>query len=223
MDRGSRYKKVDESLKKTFVDNNDNVEVAFLQKALKEEEIDIQFGFARFSNSDSGNSDVRVNRLGSNAKERIGFLVNIQPSLIVVDNGIPESHLDMYFVEQNGSTFKASIAHRPYFYVSLVQQQQQLDINHQAGHGVSSLFGELETHLKRKYEKYIFMMEVVAKEDLDLKNHLSGLKKNYLKLSFLTVQSLLYVRQELLPIVRRNRQSSSAVEFDDVHNRVCFQ
>jgi heme exporter protein D len=36
------------------------------------------------------------------------------------------------------------------------------------------------------------------------RNHLSGLTATYLKVSFLTVQELLKVRKELLPIVSRN-------------------
>ncbi len=38
------------------------------------------------------------------------------------------------------------------------------------------------------------------------KNHLSGLTKTYLKVSFLTVQSLLAVRSELLPLITKNKE-----------------
>jgi hypothetical protein len=41
---------------------------------------------------------------------------------------------------------------------------------------------------------------------------LSGLKKNYLKLSFLTVQGLTQVRDELMPLVEKNRKSQQLAE-----------
>ena len=53
-------------------------------------------------------------------------------------------------------------------------------------------------------------MAVVEKEDLGLKNHLSGLRRKYLKVSFATVQELMDVRRELLPAVQRNRAVEEA-------------
>jgi hypothetical protein len=45
---------------------------------------------------------------------------------------------------------------------------------------------EVEAYLRRKYEGSIANAVVVDKEDLDLKNHLTGLKRPYLKVSFST-------------------------------------
>ena len=42
---------------------------------------------------------------------------------------------------------------------------------------------EVEAYLRRKYEGSIANAVVVDKEDLDLKNHLTGLKRPYLKVS----------------------------------------
>ena len=53
---------------------------------------------------------------------------------------------------------------------------------------------------------------MVDKEDLDLKNHLSGLKQRYLKVTFATVQDLMDVRREVLPTARRNAQKNEAAE-----------
>lgn len=44
------------------------------------------------------------------------------------------------------------------------------------------------------------------------KNHLSGLTKTYLKVSFLTVQSLLAVRNELLPFIKKNKERIDIME-----------
>ena len=51
---------------------------------------------------------------------------------------------------------------------------------------------------------------MIEKEDLGLKNHLSGLRRKYVKVSFATVQDLMDVRRELLPAVQRNRAAEEA-------------
>ncbi len=47
---------------------------------------------------------------------------------------------------------------------------------------------------------------VCPQEDLELVNHLSGAKRRYMKISFLTVQALLSVRGKLLGKVSKNRR-----------------
>jgi DNA polymerase epsilon subunit 1 len=41
--------------------------------------------------------------------------------------------------------------------------------------------------LRRRYEAKVNDVEIVEKEDLDLKNHLAGLQQKYLKVTFATV------------------------------------
>ena len=64
--------------------------------------------------------------------------------------------------------------------------------------------------MRRKYGEQVLDVEMVDKEDLDLKNHLSGLQQTYLKVSFATTQELMDVRREILPIVSKNKKKSSA-------------
>ncbi|GMN22998.1 hypothetical protein TIFTF001_043613 [Ficus carica] len=71
---------------------------------------------------------------------------------------------------------------------------------------------DVEAYLRRRYESQIVDIETVEKEDLDLKNHLSGLRKSYLKLSFDTVQQLMSVKSDLLHVVERNKSKSDATE-----------
>ncbi|CAA0178621.1 unnamed protein product [Arabidopsis thaliana] len=71
---------------------------------------------------------------------------------------------------------------------------------------------ELEAYLRRRYERQVADIEIVEKEDLDLKNHLSGLQKKYLKISFDTVQQLMEVKRDLLHIVERNQAKFDALE-----------
>lgn len=44
------------------------------------------------------------------------------------------------------------------------------------------------------------------------KNHLSGLRKSYLRLSFDTVQQLMNVKSDLMHVVERNKAKSDAAE-----------
>ncbi|CAH9070869.1 unnamed protein product [Cuscuta europaea] len=106
------------------------------------------------------------------------------------------SCVDLYFVCQDGSTFKAKYKFRPYFYVATKSKMEM----------------EVEAYLRRRYETQIADIEIREKEDLDLKNHLSGLQKSYLKISFDTVQQLMQVKSDLMHIVERNQTKFDAIE-----------
>eukprot|EP01116_Phalansterium_solitarium_P016004 TRINITY_DN3613_c0_g1_i2.p1 TRINITY_DN3613_c0_g1~~TRINITY_DN3613_c0_g1_i2.p1 ORF type:complete len:1510 (-),score=589.87 TRINITY_DN3613_c0_g1_i2:2531-7060(-) len=131
---------------------------------------------------------------------RKGWMFNMRPTLVAdPETGVPRSALDCFFLGEDGSTFKASLPYQPYFYLGI-----------KVGH-----FGEVEGYLRRKYEAKIFKIEAIEKEDLDLKNHLSGLRRTYLKLSFLTVQALMSVKSELTPLMKRNKDKMT---LSDVYN-----
>ena len=49
-------------------------------------------------------------------------------------------------------------------------------------------------------------LEIVKKEDLDLANHLVGLKQTYIKMSFLNMTDLQKARKDLLSAVRKNKE-----------------
>ena len=62
--------------------------------------------------------------------------------------------------------------------------------------------------------EYIFLTLTLLLQ----KNHLSGLKRKYLKLQFDTVQQLMRVRNDLLHVVEKNEEKIDAVEaFESVH------
>ncbi|CAI9778339.1 unnamed protein product [Fraxinus pennsylvanica] len=104
--------------------------------------------------------------------------------------------VDLYFVCQDGSTFKTKYKFRPYFYAA-TKDKMEMDV---------------EAYLRRRYEGQIADIEIVEKEDLDLKNHLCGLRKSYLKISFDTVQQLMHVKNDLIHIVERNLAKFDAEE-----------
>ncbi|KAL6577446.1 DNA polymerase epsilon catalytic subunit A [Orobanche minor] len=104
------------------------------------------------------------------------------------------SCVDLYFVCQDGSTFKAKYKFRPYFYAA-TKDKMEMDV---------------EAYLRRRYEGQVAEIEIVEKEDLDLKNHLSGLHKCYLKISFDTVQQLMQVKNDLIHVVEKNQANLDA-------------
>ncbi|KAF5727520.1 DNA polymerase epsilon catalytic subunit A [Tripterygium wilfordii] len=106
------------------------------------------------------------------------------------------SCIDLYFVTQDGSSFKSKCRFRPYFYAA-TKEKMEMDV---------------DAYLRRRFESQIADIEIVDKEDLELKNHLSGLHKLYLKISFDTVQQLMEVKRDLLHVVERNRAKSDAAE-----------
>ncbi len=65
------------------------------------DEIDAQFGFARYKNGGT----------------RIGWLLNYMAISMPDENGTMKSGLDLYFIDREGENFKASIWYDPYFYL----------------------------------------------------------------------------------------------------------
>lgn len=92
---------------------------------------------------------------------------------------------------------------------------------------------EVISYLSKKFQGKVSKLEILPKEDLDLvslicfksvriwfqlcgqkkqppaflqPNHLVGLKRNYIKLSFNTVDDLIKVKREISPAVRKNRE-----------------
>jgi DNA polymerase epsilon subunit 1 len=82
--------------------------------------------------------------------------------------------MDLYFLDRQGGNFKASVFHRPFFYVDVSDNRHLLEVSQ---------------HLIRRFEGCI--VEQVDKEDLDLANHLVGRKHRFLKISFSTVAELM--------------------------------
>uniref|UniRef100_A0A0R0HLB0 DNA polymerase epsilon catalytic subunit n=1 Tax=Glycine max TaxID=3847 RepID=A0A0R0HLB0_SOYBN len=146
-----------------------------------EEELEAKFGFDLFTEGE----------------KRLGWLLTYASSSVDDEDGYKVySCVDLYFVAQDGSSFKTKFRFRPYFYVA-TKDKMEIDV---------------EAYLKRRYEGQIADVEIIEKEDLDLKNHLSGLRKSYLKLSFDTVQQLMDVKRDLMPTVERNKVKSDAAE-----------
>lgn len=136
--------------------------------------------------------------------ERKAWLYNMHSTEILDDDKRLISAVDYYFIEDDGARFKATLPYKPYFYVSTVKGTEQ----------------EVASYLSRKYGGSINQVELVQKEDLDLPNHLSGLKGKFIKLSFLTVNELTKVRKEIMPHVKKNRdKQKNSVSFNEILNQ----
>ena len=105
------------------------------------------------------------------------------------ESGKEFSAVNCYFMQQDGETFKAQVKYAPYFLIATEPDCEN----------------DVEAFLRRRYEGKIHDVLIVDKEDLDLKNHLSGLTQRYLKVVFATVQDLMDVRRE----VRRKPPAAS--------------
>ncbi|MCD7471233.1 DNA polymerase epsilon catalytic subunit A [Datura stramonium] len=146
-----------------------------------EEQLESKLGFDVFTEGD----------------KRLGWLLTLASSSWEdQDTRKVYSCVDLYFVCQDGSTFKAKYKFRPYFYVA-TKDKMEMDV---------------DSYLRRRYESQIADIEVLEKEDLDLKNHLSGLHRSYLKISFDTVQQLMHVKSDLTHIVERNQMKFDTIE-----------
>jgi len=101
--------------------------------------------------------------------------------------GIERSGMDLYFLDKHGENFKASLFYAPYFF---------LDVSD------SNRLVEITNFLMRKFENAIVSLE--EKDDLDMPNHLAGLRHKLIKMSFHTVQDLVEVKTKLkyVPIFR---------------------
>ncbi|XP_018571015.1 DNA polymerase epsilon catalytic subunit A [Anoplophora glabripennis] len=128
-----------------------------------------------------------------NNQERTGFLLNMHATEILDEDKRLCAAVDYYFMEEDGTRFKVSYPFMPYFYVLTKRE----------------LIQEVTEFLIKKFSGVIGKIETVTKEDLDLPNHLIGLKQKYIKLSFANQTDLIKVRKEILKVVRKNREKEN--------------
>ena len=164
-------------------------------------------GEGRGKGGDDGRSRAQIaaeaealeRELGFDAHEggvdRVGWLINVSSTEVEdKESGKAYAAVCCYFMSEDGSTFKARVKYAPYLYVA----------------AKTSCEHEVEALLRRKYSDTLLDVEIVDKEDLDLKNHLSGLRQTYLKVSCATTQELMDIRREIMPIVEKNKKKSAA-------------
>ncbi|KAI4894825.1 hypothetical protein NFI96_029846 [Prochilodus magdalenae] len=122
--------------------------------------------------------------------EKTGWLINMHPTEILDDDKRMISAVDYYFIQEDGNRFKVALPYKPYFYIATRKNCER----------------EVVSFLSKKFQGKVAKLEIVPKEDLDLPNHLVGLKRSYIKLSFNTVDDLIKVKREISPAVKKNRE-----------------
>lgn len=145
-------------------------------------EIDENMGFARY---ESG-------------KHKEGWLVNVQPTSML-DERIPggRAALDCYFIELDGSTFKATVEYDPYFLIAV-----------RRGHE-----SEVEEWLKRvPGGGVVKSVRRIEKDDLSLPNHLLGHRRTFLELKFANVGDLMAARRDIMPVAEKNKKNMDAMD-----------
>jgi DNA polymerase epsilon subunit 1 len=97
-----------------------------------------------------------------------------------------------FFQSEDGELIKCMIPYKPYFYISF-----------EAG-----CDKEVHAYLESKVER-IESIELISKVDLEEINHLSGRKKEYLKVNFRTVKDLTNAKAPLKSLIdkRKKRQN----------------
>ena len=73
----------------------------------------------------------------------------------------------------------------------------------------------MSSFLSRKLSGRLAGIDMVDKEDLDLVNHLVGIKARFLKLRFHSVEDLIKAKREIMPAVRKNREREKACSVYD--------
>lgn len=152
------------------------------ERAKLAQTIDENMGFARY---ESG-------------RRKEGWLVNVQPTAIE-DDRLPAGRaaLDCYFIEQDGSTFKATVEYNPYFLIAVKRGHES----------------EVEEWVKRVAGGGVVKsIQRVEKDDLSMPNHLLGYRRTYLQLNFANVNDLLAARRDIMPIAEKNKKNMSAMD-----------
>jgi len=131
-------------------------------------------------------------------RRKEGWLVNVQSTSIRDERVLHgRAALDCYFIEEDGSTFKATVEYEPYFLVAV-----------RAGHEA-----ETEEWLKRvPGDGAVKTVRRVEREDLKMPNHLLGYRRTFLELRFANVNDLMAARRDILPIADKNRKNMDAVD-----------
>ena len=162
-------------------------------KSNKVDEIDTMMGFDRYiAPQHSGKADTKHL---DQVPGRLGWLVNMHPTIINQDNSSSSSGfnsvsgVDFYFLDEEGGSFKSTVVYDPYFFIAITDENKTNDV---------------EEFLKKYLETCLKSLEIIKKEDLAMDNHLLGLQKTLVKLSFINSNQLFEARKLLRPILSEN-------------------
>ncbi|KAL6933559.1 related to DNA polymerase epsilon catalytic subunit A [Hanseniaspora guilliermondii] len=126
------------------------------------------------------------NPVPTNSTEKVGWLSNIHP--ILANDIDPEtgemnslngvSGVDLYWLDIEGGYYKTTHFFKPYLFVLLNE-----NINSLLAENVDKVFNGCEQFLKKEISG-IVDLKIMDREDLKMDNHLIGLKRKMIKISF---------------------------------------
>lgn len=171
-----------------------------IMQASRIDEMDDMMGFERYTAPQySGRRD--ANKLGQ-IPGRVGWLSNMHPT-IISPVSIPGASgndatgiagVDFYFLDEEGGSFKSTITYDPYFFIKCSDP---------------SRVAEVEEYIKKYLETCLKSVTIVEKDDLSLDNHLLGLKRTLIKLTFINSNKLFEARKLLRPILAHNENNNT--------------
>lgn len=129
-------------------------------------------------------------------KSKKGWLINMHSTTIPSDEYLTGySGVDYYFLDEEGGSFKVTYQYDPYFFITSSANTES----------------EVEETLKKFLESCnVKTISREIKEDLSLPNHLVGLKKTLLRLTFHNINDLLSARRLLSPIIKDNQMKKDS-------------
>ena len=123
--------------------------------------------------------------------EKLAFLLNMHAADVMDEDQRLVSAVDYFFIQEDGARFKVTMPYQPYFYIRTKTGTEK----------------DVSTYLSRKLSGRLAGIDIIEKEDLDLPNHLIGLRAKFLKLRFFSVEDLMKAKRDIMPAVRKNQKS----------------
>lgn len=126
---------------------------------------------------------------------KLGWLLNyVQQSVPDdLDANAERSALELYFIDKSGGNFKATLIAKPYLYIELTDAKKN---------------NEVIAFIQRQYPGC--QAEEVDKDDLDMPNHLSGIKHKFIRLFFKSVNAMNDVKTVLRGYILTNKKNRAS-------------
>lgn len=155
--------------------------------------MDALMGFSRFDHGDHDGETPRK-----------GWLINMHATTVPSEEYFAGfSGVDFYFLDEDGGAFKATVQYDPYFFLVVLPGRED----------------DVEDELKKTLEVcHLKSVTKVLKDDLSMPNHLVGLQRTLIKLTFHNISDLLGARRLLAPIVKENQSKKDSREVFQIIN-----
>jgi len=128
-------------------------------------------------------------------EKRVGYLFNFKAVTVASETGAPESALYLYFLDKFNKSFSCVYRYHPYFLVDFHE-----DIG---SSGVEVAVAALKIRFPQASG-----IELVEKEDLDLKDHLSGKRHTFVKMTFSSMDPYTTAKRQLMSLAKDNSKTS---------------